>query len=51
VDSQCCRPPYLDNYIRAHGALVAEFEVSGHAWPDIRIWRLRRPQSRQGSCP
>lgn len=51
VDSQCCRPPYLDNYIRAHGTLVTEFEVSGHAWPDIRIWRLRRPQSRQGSCP
>ena len=51
VDSGCCRPPYLDNYIRAHGTLVAEFEVSGHAWPDIRIWRLRGLRARRGWSP
>jgi hypothetical protein len=41
VDSGCCRPPYLDNYIRAHGTLVTEFEVSSHAWPDITLSLLQ----------
>lgn len=43
VDSGCCRPAYLDQYIRAHGTLMSEFEMAGHAWPDVRVWRLRRP--------
>jgi len=48
VDSGCCRSRYLDDYIRAHGILSIELEVSGHAWPDVRIWRLPRARSTKG---
>ena len=43
VDTGCCRPAYLDRYMRAHGTLVSDFQIAGHAWPDVRVWRLRRP--------
>jgi hypothetical protein len=43
VESGCCRRAYLERYVRAHGTLVSEFGVPGHAWPDVRIWRLRKP--------
>jgi hypothetical protein len=41
------RPLQIDNYIHAHGTLVIEFEISGHPWPDLRVWRLRKTESRQ----
>ncbi len=43
VDSGCCSPGYVLQYVRSHGTLVGGAMSPNHSAPPVRIWKLRRP--------